>query len=130
MTVVEGLNPSQREAVEHDLGPLLVLAGAGSGKTRVVTARIARLMERGVHAKNILAMTFTNKAAAEMHERVAKLVGHKAAKDLTIGTFHRFGLTVLRNEARALGFRGAKFVIFDQADCYGVIRRHQDTMLR
>ncbi|NUP07824.1 MAG: UvrD-helicase domain-containing protein [Polyangiaceae bacterium] len=101
---------------------MLVLAGAGSGKTRVVTTRIARLMDRGVSARNILAMTFTNKAAAEMHERVAKLVGHKAAKDLTIGTFHRFGLTVLRAEARALGFRGAKFVIFDQADCYGVIR--------
>lgn len=116
------LNPSQREAVEHDLGPLLVLAGAGSGKTRVVTARIARILERGVSAKNLLAMTFTNKAAAEMLERVAKLVGRKAAKDLTIGTFHRFGLTVLRAEARALGFRGAKFTIFDQADCYGVIR--------
>ncbi len=118
----DSLNPSQRAAVEHDLGPLLVLAGAGSGKTRVVTTRIARLLERGVPAKSVLAMTFTNKAAAEMHERVEKLVGPKAAKDLTIGTFHRFGLTVLRAEARALGFRGSKFVIFDQADCYGVIR--------
>ncbi len=116
------LNPSQRAAVEHDLGPMLVLAGAGSGKTRVVTQRIARLVERGVSANNILAMTFTNKAAAEMHERVAKLVGPKAAKELSVSTFHRFGLTVLGAEARALGFRGGKFVIFDQADCSGVVR--------
>mgnify|MGYP002624021240 CR=1 FL=1 len=120
--MADGLNPSQRAAVEHDLGPLLVLAGAGSGKTRVVTARIARLMERGVSARNILAMTFTNKAAGEMHERVAKLVGERAAKDLTVGTFHRFGLGVLRAEARALGMRGAKFTIFDQGDCTGVVR--------
>jgi len=120
--VADELNPSQRAAVEHDLGPLLVLAGAGSGKTRVVTARIARLLSRGVHAKNMLAMTFTNKAAAEMLERVAKLVGHKVARDLTIGTFHHFGLGVLRAESRALGFRGGRFVIFDQADQSGVVR--------
>jgi ATP-dependent DNA helicase Rep len=116
------LNTSQRDAVEHDLGPMLVLAGAGSGKTRVVTARIARLLERGVHARNVLAMTFTNKAAAEMHERVAKLVGARAGKALTVSTFHHFGLTVLKAEARALGMRGGKFVIFDQADCSGVVR--------
>ena len=122
MSAASGLNPSQQQAVEHDTGPLLVLAGAGSGKTRVVTARIARLLDRGVHARSILAMTFTNKAAGEMLERVTKLVGVKHAKDLTVGTFHRFGLGVLRTEARALGFRGAKFTIFDQADCTGVIR--------
>ncbi|HTJ81345.1 MAG TPA: UvrD-helicase domain-containing protein [Polyangiaceae bacterium] len=116
------LNPSQEAAVEHDLGPMLVLAGAGSGKTRVVTMRIARLLERGVSARNILAMTFTNKAAGEMAERVTKLVGAKAAKDLTAGTFHRFGLDVLRAEARALGLRGGKFTVFDQADCSGVVR--------
>ena len=99
-----------------------MLAGAGSGKTRVVTQRIARLLERGVAARNILAMTFTNKAAAEMRERVIKLVGPKAGKDLTVSTFHRFGLDVLGAEARALGFRGGKFTIFDQADCAGVVR--------
>ena len=116
------LNTAQRAAVEHDLGPLLVLAGAGSGKTRVVTQRVARLIERGVPAKSILAMTFTNKAAAEMHERVVKLVGVKVAKDLTVSTFHRFGLGVLGAETRALGIRGKSFAIFDQADASGAVR--------
>ncbi len=116
------LNPSQRAAVEHELGPMLVLAGAGSGKTRVVTERVARLMERGVSARSILAMTFTNKAAAEMYERVGKLVGGKLARELKVCTFHRFGLDVLGAETRALGFRGTSFAIFDQADATGVLR--------
>jgi len=120
--VAAELNPAQRAAVEHDLGPLLVLAGAGSGKTRVVTTRVARLLERGVPARSILAMTFTNKAAAEMHERVTRLVGPKAAKELTVSTFHRFGLTVLGAEMRALGFRGSRFAIFDQADASALVR--------
>ncbi|WP_437673725.1 ATP-dependent helicase [Sorangium sp. So ce131] len=116
------LNPSQRAAVEHELGPMLVLAGAGSGKTRVVTARIARLLDRGIPARSVLAMTFTNKAAAEMHERVGKLIGSKVAKELKVCTFHRFGLDVLGAETRALGLRGSTFAIFDQADAMGVIR--------
>ncbi|MEZ4310666.1 MAG: UvrD-helicase domain-containing protein [Polyangiaceae bacterium] len=116
------LNPSQRLAVEHEHGPLLVLAGAGSGKTSVVTRRIARLIERGHPARSILAMTFTNKAAGEMFERVSRLVGAKEARDLTVSTFHRFGLEVLGKETRALGLRGTKFAIFDQADMSGVIR--------
>lgn len=116
------LNPAQREAVEHEHGPLLVLAGAGSGKTSVVTQRIARLIERGHAPRSILAMTFTNKAAGEMHERVVRLVGAKAGKDLTVSTFHRFGLEVLGMETRALGLRGSKFAIFDQADTSGVVR--------
>jgi len=103
-------------------GPLLVLAGAGSGKTSVVTQRIARLIERGVAARAILAMTFTNKAAAEMQERVVRIVGAKGTKDLTVSTFHRFGLEVLGHETRALGLRGRSFAIFDQADTSGVIR--------
>ncbi len=116
------LNPSQRAAVEHELGPILVLAGAGSGKTRVVTQRIARLLERGAASRSILAVTFTNKAAAEMRERVVALVGAKIAKDLTVCTFHRFGLDVLGAETRALGLRGGSFAIFDQADSAGVVR--------
>jgi ATP-dependent DNA helicase Rep len=116
------LNPSQREAVEHDLGPLLVLAGAGSGKTRVVTARIARLLQKGVLARSILAMTFTNKAAEEMKERVGKLVGDGAAKDLVVSTFHSFGLRILSAEGRSLGLRNGEFTIFDQGDCSGTVR--------
>src|SRR5262245_46816613 len=116
------LNPSQREAVEHDLGPLLVLAGAGSGKTRVVTTRIARLLQRGVLARSILAMTFTNKAAEEMKERVRKIVGDAAAKDLVVSTFHSFGLRILSAEARSLDLRNGEFTIFDQGDCSGAVR--------
>jgi DNA helicase-2/ATP-dependent DNA helicase PcrA len=116
------LNPSQRAAVEHVGGPLLVLAGAGSGKTRVVTMRIARLVERGIPARAILAMTFTNKAAAEMKERVARLVGERSAKDLTVSTFHSFGMGVVRAEARSFGLASGTFTIFDQGDCAGAVR--------
>ncbi len=116
------LNKAQEEAVQHDLGPMLVLAGAGSGKTGVVTQRIARLLRAGVHASTILAMTFTNKAAAEMQERVVRLVGAKLQKGLLVCTFHRFGLEVLGKEVKALGFRGGRFAIYDRADCVGVLR--------
>ena len=101
---------------------MLVLAGAGSGKTGVVTKRIARLIQDGTPATAILAMTFTNKAAAEMQERVTRLVGRKASKGLLCCTFHRFGLEVLRKEARALGVRGGRFAIFDRGDCVGIVR--------
>ena len=101
---------------------MLVLAGAGSGKTRVVTHRIARLIARGTAARSILAVTFTNKAAAEMRDRVVALVGRDVAKDLHVSTFHRFGLDVLGAETRALGLRGSSFAIFDQADQAGVVR--------
>ena len=116
------LNPAQQQAVDHDLGPLLVLAGAGSGKTGVVTQRIAKLISRGVPAHTILAMTFTNKAAMEMQERVVRLTGRRACKGLFCGTFHRFGLGVLSRETKALGFRGQRFAIFDRGDCSGLVR--------
>lgn len=115
------LNPDQKAAVQHDRGPLLVLAGAGSGKTMVVTHRIARIVGRGTPPRAILAMTFTNKAAEEMAVRLEKLVGPEA-REATIGTFHSFGLRVLSAEARTLGFRDGRFAIFDQSDQAGAVR--------
>jgi DNA helicase-2/ATP-dependent DNA helicase PcrA len=116
------LNPPQREAASHGGGPLLVLAGAGSGKTRVITFRIAYLLAQGIPAKAICAVTFTNKAAEEMRERIAHLLGDKKlANELTIGTFHALGLQILRMERKALGMpRG--FAIYDQSDQLGVVR--------
>src|SRR5262249_9600413 len=116
------LNPAQRAAVEHDLGPVLVLSGAGSGKTRVVTNRIARLLERGVLARSILAMTFTNKAAEEMRERVLKMVGAKLASELRVSTFHSFGMSIIAAETKAFGLTSGKFTIFDQGDASGAVR--------
>jgi DNA helicase-2/ATP-dependent DNA helicase PcrA len=116
------LNPPQREAVTHGGGPLLVLAGAGSGKTRVITYRIANLIARGIPPTAILAMTFTNKAAAEMRERIAKLIGDRSiARKLTIGTFHALGLSILKTERKALGLPGG-FAIYDQSDQLGALR--------
>jgi superfamily I DNA/RNA helicase len=116
------LNPPQREAAGHGAGPLLILAGAGSGKTRVITFRIAHLLDQGVPPEAICAVTFTNKAAEEMRERVAALVNNRAvAKKLTIGTFHALGLQVLRQERKALGVpRG--FTIYDGSDQLGLVR--------
>src|SRR5580704_16691443 len=117
------LNPAQRDAVEHGDGPLLVLAGAGSGKTRVITHRIVRLLERGIPAAAFIALTFTNKAAGEMRERVARMLGKRedaAARGLTIGTFHAFGLTVLGGERDAAG---GVFAIFDQGDQTSLIKQ-------
>jgi superfamily I DNA/RNA helicase len=117
----DGLNAFQRAAVEHDTGPLLVLAGAGSGKTRVITMRIARLLSRGVRPEQVLAVSFTNKAAEEMRERMVPLVGKEAAGRLVLSTFHSFGVRFLQEENRVLGYDG-KFVIFDQADALGLVR--------
>ncbi len=114
MDLEEELNPEQREAVVHRDGPLLILAGAGSGKTRVITYRIAHLIqERGVDPYRILAVTFTNKAAGEMRERVERLVG--GARGLWISTFHALGARVLRRHADLLGY-GRDFVIYDEDD--------------
>jgi DNA helicase-2/ATP-dependent DNA helicase PcrA len=116
------LNPQQREAVTHGGGPLLVLAGAGSGKTRVITYRIAWLIgERGVHPSQILAVTFTNKAASEMLSRVERLVPSIGARPW-IGTFHSTSLRMLRRYADRLGFTKS-FVVYDTADQLTLIRR-------
>lgn len=115
------LNPAQREAVEHGAGPLLILAGAGSGKTRVITHRIASLIRRGVEPESIVAVSFTNKAAAEMAERTVPLVGGKKASRVRMSTFHRFGLAFLREEAAAAGIAG-RFVIYDQGDSSGLVK--------
>src|SRR5690348_536577 len=102
--LLEGLNPQQRVAVTHAGGPLLVIAGAGSGKTRVLTHRIAWLIgERGAHPGSVLAITFTNKAAAEMKDRVAALVGNRA-RMMWVSTFHSACVRIVRAEGKRLGF--------------------------
>jgi superfamily I DNA/RNA helicase len=115
------LNPAQREAVLHTEGPLLVLAGAGSGKTRVITHRIAYLLERGVGPEQIVALSFTNKAADEMRERLAKMVGNKQAGALVLGTFHSLGAWMMREDPQGFGVP-KRFQILDQGDVYGIVR--------
>src|SRR5437899_4035194 len=113
--LLEGLNPQQRAAVVHTGGPLLIVAGAGSGKTRVLTNRIAYLLaERGVHPGEVLAITFTNKAAGEMKERVARLVGARA-RSMWVSTFHSMCVRMLRYESKALELRSS-FSIYDADD--------------
>src|SRR5918994_957829 len=120
--LLEGLNPPQREAVTSPGGPLLILAGAGSGKTRVLTHRIAWLMRtRQARADEILAITFTNKAAQEMRERVEALVG-RATRAMWVMTFHSACARMLRADAERLGYsRG--FTIYDQADARRLVKR-------
>lgn len=115
-----GLNPEQFEAVQHPAGPLMVFAGAGSGKTRVITTRIARLIEEGVPPYRILAVTFTNKAAKEMRSRVEEMVGPKA-KDLWMGTFHSVCARLLRIEGKAIGLP-SNFVVYDDNDQMSLIK--------
>ncbi|MEK8030622.1 UvrD-helicase domain-containing protein [Ideonella sp. DXS29W] len=115
------LNAAQMEAVQYLHGPCLVLAGAGSGKTRVITHKIARLLQAGLPPKRIAAITFTNKAALEMRERAKSLVGARAAKDLAISTFHSLGVRMLREDGEQLGLK-QNFSILDADDVLGVIR--------
>lgn len=118
---LSGLNPQQREAVEHMDGPLMIVAGAGSGKTKVLTTRIAHLMNNGVDAFRILALTFTNKAAAEMKERIEHILGTSEARNLYIGTFHSVFARILRAEAEKLGYP-RNFTIYDTDDAKSVIK--------
>ena len=120
MIDLNALNPQQRAAVEQTEGPLLVLAGAGSGKTRVLTYRVAYLMERGVAPWHILAITFTNKAAREMAERVHKLAG-EASEDAWISTFHSCCARILRRDIEKLGYKRS-FAIYDEDDKMTAIR--------
>ena len=117
--LLDGLNPVQREAVAHDEGPLLVVAGAGSGKTRVLTHRIAHLIEQGVSPFEILAITFTNKAAQEMKERVGALVGPVAEK-MWVSTFHSACVRILRRDGSRLGYPSS-FTIYDQSDALRLV---------
>jgi DNA helicase-2/ATP-dependent DNA helicase PcrA len=127
-TSLEGLNPAQRAAVMHGEGPLLVLAGAGSGKTRVVTLRMARLIRDGVAPQDILALTFTNKAAAEMRARCLAVLGADAtAATPTVSTFHAFGARFLRSHAPRFG-RTASFSLFDDDDQIALLKRALATL--
>ena len=114
------LNPSQSEAVQHVNGPMMIIAGAGSGKTRVITYRIAYMMQHGIDPFNILALTFTNKAAAEMRERISHLVGNEA-RNIWMGTFHSIFARILRIEADKIGYP-TNFTIYDADDSKSLIK--------
>ena len=118
---LKGLNERQCEAVTTTDGPLMIVAGAGSGKTKVLTTRIAHLMANGVDSFNILALTFTNKAAAEMKERVEQILGNREARNLYIGTFHSVFARILRGEAHRIGYPNA-FTIYDTDDSKSVVK--------
>lgn len=119
-TLLKSLNPNQLAAVEYTDGPELIIAGAGSGKTRVLTYKIAYLLQKGLAPWSILALTFTNKAAREMKSRVAELVGEDRARYLNMGTFHSVFLRILRAEAEAVGLQ-RNFSIYDDGDSRGVV---------
>jgi len=118
--ILESLNEAQRAAVVHTKGPVMVIAGAGSGKTRVLTYRIAYLLEKGADPFNILALTFTNKAAKEMKERITKLVGGEA-RNVWMGTFHSIFARVLRVDGHLLGYP-SNFTIYDMDDAKSIVK--------
>lgn len=119
--ILTQLNPSQKAAVEYIDGPQLVIAGAGSGKTRVLTFKVAYLIQKGMAPWNIMALTFTNKAANEMKERIGRLVGDEQARYLQMGTFHSIFSRILRREAAAVGYT-SDFTIYDEADSRSLIK--------
>jgi DNA helicase-2/ATP-dependent DNA helicase PcrA len=122
MIDISGLNPRQREACEAIEGPVLILAGAGSGKTRTVTYRIAHMVVNlKIPAKDILAVSFTNKASMEMNERVTKLIGSRRKRGITLSTFHSLGIRILRDEITRLGYND-DFTIYDSSDQLSIVR--------
>lgn len=121
MNYLNELNPSQKEAAIHLEGPLMVIAGAGSGKTRVLTYRIAHLIDNGVDPFNILSLTFTNKAAKEMKERIAKMIGDNEAKNIWMGTFHSIFARILRAESELIGYP-SNFTIYDTQDSKSLLK--------
>ena len=120
MDYLQGLNPEQKAAVQQIKGPVMIIAGAGSGKTRVITYRVAHLIRNGVDSFNILVLTFTNKAAREMRERIMSLVGTEA-KNIWMGTFHSVFAKLLRVEADKIGYPN-NFTIYDTDDSKSVLR--------
>lgn len=125
--LLDGLNDPQRQAASHTEGPLLIIAGAGSGKTRVLTYRIAYLLRQGVHPSHILALTFTNKAAKEMRERIAHLVGDHVARGIIAGTFHSVFARLLRRHAELLGYTSS-FTVYDSDDQLAAIKAVMTTL--
>ena len=119
--ILEDLNKEQRQAVECVEGPVLIVAGAGSGKTRVLTSRIAYMIEQGTDPSRILALTFTKKAAGEMKERIGQMVGERKARRIWMGTFHSVFIRFLREFADAIGFPPT-FTIYDTADSVSAIK--------
>ncbi len=119
---LDELNPEQRKAVEHTKGPVMVIAGAGSGKTRVLTYRIAHMVRTGVDSFSILSLTFTNKAAKEMKERISKIVGPSESRNIWMGTFHSVFARILRSEAHLIGYP-SNFTIYDTDDSKSLLKR-------
>lgn len=120
--ILSQLNPEQRSAAARHTGPVLVLAGAGTGKTRVITFRIASMLASGIAPESILGLTFTNKAAREMRERLAQLAGEEVAKRVTLGTFHSFCIRILRKHIARLGFQTG-FTVADESDQQGIFKQ-------
>ena len=119
--LLQSLNPAQREAVIHYQEPSLIIAGAGSGKTRVLTSRIAYMLQEGVPAHHILALTFTNKAAREMRERIGNMISPVLGRGLWMGTFHSVFARILRTESECLGYPST-FTIYDAADAKNLVQ--------